>query len=100
MPAYIVFLLALCAATAALADETTTPADSLSEVVVTAQKRTERLQDVPITIAALSEQDLSRSGVATTHDLPSVVSGLVWSNQGAWVQPNLRGVYTNVAARN
>ncbi len=83
---------------AAIADETTTAGDSLSEVVVTAQKRTERLQDVPITIAALSEQDLTRAGVQATKDLPSVVSGLVWSNQGAWVQPNLRGVYTNVAA--
>lgn len=75
-----------------------TSADALDEVVVTAQKRSERLQDVPISIAALSEADLSRSNVATTSDLPSVVSGLVWSNQGAWVQPNLRGVYTTVAA--
>ena len=75
-----------------------TSADALDEVVVTAQKRSERLQDVPISIAALSEADLSRSNVVTTSDLPSVVSGLVWSNQGAWVQPNLRGVYTTVAA--
>ena len=55
MPAYIALLLALCAASVALAEETTGPGDSLSEVVVTAQKRTERLQDVPITITALSE---------------------------------------------
>ena len=75
-----------------------TGADALDEVVVTAQKRSERLQDVPISIAALSEADLSRSNVTTTSDLPAVVSGLVWSNQGAWVQPNLRGVYTTVAA--
>jgi iron complex outermembrane receptor protein len=82
----------------ALADEGAPSSDSLSEVVVTAQKRTERLQDVPISISALSEQDLARAGVAETRDLPSMVSGLVWSNQGAWVQPNLRGVSTNVAA--
>src|ERR1700722_8405436 len=85
-------------ASPALADETDTNSGALDEVVVTAQKRTERLQDVPISIAALSEADLSRSNVTTTSDLPSVVSGLVWSNQGAWVQPNLRGVYTTVAA--
>lgn len=85
-----------------LADENGTTAanntGALDEVVVTAQKRTERLQDVPISVSALSEADLSRSNVQTTSDLPSVVSGLVWSNQGAWVQPNLRGVYTTVAA--
>ena len=82
----------------ALADETQTNSGALDEVVVTAQKRSERLQDVPISISALSEADLSRSNVVTASDLPSVVSGLVWSNQGAWVQPNLRGVYTTVAA--
>jgi iron complex outermembrane receptor protein len=95
-------LLLLGAASPAVADETNTGAQSdssaLDEVVVTAQKRTERLQDVPISISALSAADLSRSNVQTTSDLPSVVSGLVWSNQGAWVQPNLRGVYTTVAA--
>ena len=88
----------LSAGSVALAQEAPTATDSLAEVVVTAQKRAERLQDVPITVAALSAQDLNRAGVETTRDLPSVVSGLVWSNQGAWVQPNLRGVYTNVAA--
>jgi iron complex outermembrane receptor protein len=72
--------------------------ESLAEIVVTAQKREERLQDVPISITAISGSDLARNGVETTHDLPSVVSGLVWSNQGAWIEPNLRGVYTNVAA--
>jgi iron complex outermembrane recepter protein len=92
------WLLALVgAASIALADEAN-PTGGLDEVVVTAQKRTERLQDVPISVAALSAADLSRSNVQTTGDLPSVVSGLVWSNQGAWVQPNLRGVYTTVAA--
>ncbi len=96
------WLLAVAAAPV-VADEGPQPsatggADSLAEVVVTAQKRSERLQDVPITVAALSEQDLSRAGVESTRDLPSVVSGLVWSHQNAWVQPSLRGVYTNVAA--
>jgi iron complex outermembrane recepter protein len=71
---------------------------ALDEIVVTAQKRSERLQDVPISITALGSSELQRTGVQTTADLPSVVSGLVWSNQGAWVEPNIRGVYTNVAA--
>ena len=94
----ILGLVFLAFAQLAVADENDTNSGALDEVVVTAQKRTERLQDVPISIAALSAADLSRSNVVTASDLPSVVSGLVWSNQGAWVQPNLRGVYTTVAA--
>lgn len=71
---------------------------ALNEVVVTAQRRSERVQDVPISITALSGSALARQNVQTTNDLPSVVSGLVWGNQGAWVEPNIRGVSTNVAA--
>jgi iron complex outermembrane recepter protein len=71
---------------------------ALDAIIVTAQKRSERLQDVPVTISALSGADLKRDNIETARDLPSVVSGLVWSNQGAWIEPNIRGVYTNVAA--
>jgi iron complex outermembrane receptor protein len=71
---------------------------ALEAIIVTAQKRSERLQDVPVTISALSTADLQRNNVEASRDLPSVVSGLVWSNQGAWIEPNIRGVYTNVAA--
>jgi iron complex outermembrane receptor protein len=71
---------------------------TLEAVIVTAQKRSERLQDVPVTISALSNADLQRANISTARDLPSSVSGLVWSNQGAWIEPNIRGVYTNVAA--
>lgn len=78
------------------------PSDSsgaaLDEIVVTAQKRSERLQDVPVTILALSAATLDQNNVTTAADLPTLVSGLVWSNQGAWVEPNIRGVYTSVAA--
>jgi iron complex outermembrane receptor protein len=70
----------------------------LEAIIVTAQKRSERLQDVPVTISALSSADLQRNNVQGARDLPSLVSGLVWSNQGAWIEPNIRGVYTNVAA--
>ena len=74
------------------------PTSSLEEIIVTAQKRSERLQDVPVTITALSADYLQKNGVERATDLPTAVSGLVWSNQGAWIEPNIRGVYTNVAA--
>ncbi len=76
----------------------TQPSGALDEIIVTAQKRSERLQDVPVTITALSPDYLQKTGVERMADLPTAVPGLVWSNQGAWIEPNIRGVYTNVAA--
>jgi iron complex outermembrane recepter protein len=85
-------------ATTAPAATANQPTGSLEEIIVTAQKRSERLQDVPVTITALSADYLEKNGVERMSDLPTAVSGLLWSNQGAWIEPNIRGVYTNVAA--
>jgi iron complex outermembrane receptor protein len=74
------------------------PSTSLEEIIVTAQKRSERLQDVPVTITALSSDYMEKANIERASDLPTAVSGLIWSNQGAWIEPNIRGVYTNVAA--
>ena len=50
-------------------------ADALAEVVVTAQKREEKLQDVGVTVAAVSGQQLQNAGVRDIKDLGNVVSG-------------------------
>ena len=50
---------------------------TLDEVIVTAQKREERLQDVPITVTAVSGDTLADFGVARFEDvkLPAVRIG-------------------------
>lgn len=48
----------------------------LQELVVTAQKREERLQDVPISVAAISGESLASQGVNDTTDLKYLVPGL------------------------
>jgi iron complex outermembrane receptor protein len=72
--------------------------DALNEVVVTAERRSGRLQDVPFTVALQTAADLQQVGVTDTRQLPMVVSGLTWNGQGGWQEPNIRGVYTNVAS--
>lgn len=57
---------------AAWAAEAAAPEDSgdrLEEVVVTAQKREEKLQDVPVAVTAYSEAALRESGVRNTADV-------------------------------
>jgi iron complex outermembrane receptor protein len=70
----------------------------LDEIIVTAQHRTENIQDVPITIQALSGQTLENLGVQTTEDLANVTTNVTISlPQGAGNQPQvtIRGIGLN-----
>ena len=71
---------------------------SLQTIVVTAQRRSERLQDVPLTITAVSGSTLEKAGITTSRDLQNVVSGLTFSGEGTVSQPSIRGVSTNISA--
>lgn len=56
----------------------------LEEVLITSQRRTERLQDVPISVSALGESDLTRFGIADVESLRGVVPSLnITSSAGA-----------------
>jgi len=70
--------------------------DMVEDVVVTAQRREERLQDVPIAVTAISATALAKTGVTNSTDLAQAVSGLTISNNSGYVQPRLRGVGNNV----
>jgi iron complex outermembrane recepter protein len=66
---------------------------TLTEVVVTAQRREESLQNVPIAVTAVSEEVLERIGITDTSDLKSVVPSLNFSTAiGGLGLPRIRGV--------
>jgi len=71
---------------------------ALDEIVVTAQRRAERLQDVPLTVHAVAGQELERAGVTTFRDIQTVVSGFTFAGQGSTSQPSIRGVSTLISA--
>jgi iron complex outermembrane receptor protein len=48
----------------------------LQEIVVTARKTTERLQDVPMSVAVVSAQAIERTGAVSLEDLGHEVAGL------------------------
>lgn len=66
----------------------------LGEIVVTASKRSENLQDVPISISAIGAEQLASRGVTASADLAAVVPNLQVSSQYGETSPNfsLRGV--------
>ena len=71
-------------------------AKTLDALVVTAQKREEAMQDVPIMVTALSQEALQDAGVRDIKDLQTVVPGLtVTSTQSeAITTARIRGVGT------
>lgn len=68
------------------------PASNLGEVVVTAQRRSERLLDVPMSISATSGEQLEAAGITSTGDLQQISPGLVTVNNGLSFTPAIRGV--------
>lgn len=68
-----------------------------NEIVVTAQKRSEALEDVPISIAAVSNEQLVNTGIQQVVDLPQAVPALRINYAGTFVLPTIRGVGSIVA---
>ena len=90
-------LLALSIGGAAHA-QTADTSTAVDEVIVTAQKRAENLQDVPISIAAVPAEALDRAGVQTIDGVQRLAPGLNISAIGSGFvsYTYIRGAGTNV----
>jgi iron complex outermembrane receptor protein len=90
---------------AAWSDAAAAPEDSsaddagakLEEIVVTATRREERLQQVPLAVSAVTGATLEREGISETRDLTQTMPGLVFSRANTSFQPTIRGVGTRNA---
>ena len=72
---------------------TETAPGALEEVVVTAQKRTANLQDVPFSVASTSQEQIRNSGSANLVDLARNVAGLAIADLGpGQSQMAIRGI--------
>ncbi len=70
------------------------------EIVVTAQRRTQSLQDVPISISALNAQDIERAGFSEFDDYAARIPNLSFSASGSSSTDGalsiaIRGVFGN-----
>ena len=64
-------------------------------MTVTAQRRSEDLQKVPITVQSFDAQQLQNAGVTSTVDLGRLTPGLVYGRGVGLGSPFLRGVGTS-----
>lgn len=69
---------------------------SLEEVVVTARKREESIQEVPVAVSAFSTESLKSLGVTNIKDLDGIVPGLNMGGGGNGIKgdsnPYIRGI--------
>ncbi len=72
--------------------EPTTDTGQLQDIVVTAQRRSQNLERVPISVAAISGAALETRGIEAVTDLGTSISGLVFQRINGIVLPFLRGV--------
>lgn len=85
----------ICITTPALAQESGEA--GTGDIIVTAQRRAERLEDVPMAVAAANQQTLANAGITDIHDLDQLAPGVQISFTGAYTQPSIRGVTTLTA---
>jgi iron complex outermembrane receptor protein len=82
---------------AAFAQDTDTAATAADDViVVTAQRREERNVDVPISITAISAQQLTTANVQNLGDIQKITPSLRFDNQAGFFQPTVRGIGTAI----
>ena len=70
--------------------------DALEEIVVTAQKRAEKLQDTPIAISAVTGDTIEKLNL---DDIAAIAAGnpaLVYSEAGGEAQIYVRGIGSNI----
>lgn len=71
-------------------------ADTGNTIVVTAQRREQNLQDVPIAVTAVGSEALIQSGTTDLQDLTALTPGLTGKNQGlASAIYSIRGINSN-----
>lgn len=67
----------------------------VEEIIVTANRREENVQDIPQSVTAFSNEKLEALGIQTVQDLPNITPGLTITNQAGFNQVFLRGVGTD-----
>jgi iron complex outermembrane receptor protein len=66
---------------------------ALEEIVVTAQKRAQNVQDVPIAITAFNSEQMAQLGITSAKDIQNVVPGVIFDSTSSG------GIATNLTVR-
>jgi len=69
--------------------------DQIPEIVVTAQKREQKVQDIPISVSAISGDEIERAGARDFHDILLSIPGVSYSGaEPGQSRYSIRGIST------
>jgi len=71
---------------------------SVADIVVTAQRRAERLVDVPLSVATAAPEELERAGASSLENLTKVTPGVYLQRAVYGLSPTIRGIGSTLAA--
>jgi iron complex outermembrane receptor protein len=69
-----------------------TSSDNVEEIIVTAQRRSERLENVPMTVAVATSETLESTNANSLRDINRLTSGVMLNQGGAFPAATIRGV--------
>ncbi len=73
-------------------------AEEMGDIVVTAQRRNERLQDVPISMSVVGGEALAQNAIATATDLAPRIPNFTMNRSPAGILVTMRGVGASTAS--
>ncbi len=85
---------AMLLSTPTYAQEKASEEAGIADIVVTAQRREENLQDVPISVSAFSAEQIAEKGINDISRLEGLVPGFTFGRSGVDARPAIRGVRT------
>lgn len=68
--------------------------DGLTDIVVTARRRTERLQDVPVAVTAIGSETMKTAGIDKIADLPKLAPSLTFVEVAFSQNLGIRGIFS------
>ncbi len=77
------------------ASDAATDSDGLEDIVVTAQRRPENIQDVSLAIQAITAEGLARSGITDVTRVDLITPGVTFARYGADSKISMRGANSN-----
>ena len=76
-----------------------TASGGLEEIVVTATRREERLQDVPISVSAFNQEKIDSQGLKNIDDLSRLSPGITFSRNGTGSNANYNDENSDISIR-
>ena len=73
---------------------------ALEEIVVTAQRRAENKQEIPLSVTAITADELSNRNITDLSQMEGVSPGFTFGRSGSDARPAMRGVRTENVAVN